>query len=127
VVCNGANVTQLYVKTISSILHSLFALVFWRPTIVFFILPVHWQWVWFNCHFFSPKRQSCSMKLLLQTECLWVVFLNFGCFTWSLRLHYKCLKEVNRNKYLLGAAFILEFICLWLQCGVGVFNGLVAQ
>ncbi len=28
VVCSGANVTQLYVKSISSILHSLFALVF---------------------------------------------------------------------------------------------------
>jgi hypothetical protein len=28
VVCSGANVTQLYVKSISSILHSLFALAF---------------------------------------------------------------------------------------------------
>jgi hypothetical protein len=29
--------------------------------------------------------------------------------------------------YIFLDAFILEFICLWLQCGVGVFNGLVAQ
>jgi hypothetical protein len=62
--------------------------------------------------------RACSMKLLLLTECLWVVFLNFGCFTLSLCLHYKCLKDVNRNSYFLDThtRFYLFMIAMWCGC-----------